>query len=133
MFPAVNSDVTGQFEEKLLQLFGDVLYVGDHSELGYAAMAVRALGTVHVEVKMTPTDYVTSLRQVTHYRDAPIREQADVAIHRLSEMARYTVKIILMARAPTRSSAPIRSTCWQRCQRCSGPWYAELAFERSVG
>lgn len=67
----------------------------EHSELGYARVAARALGTVHTEVALSPSDYAACLGRVTRYRDAPISEPADIAIYRMSEVARSTVKVVL--------------------------------------
>lgn len=65
------------------------------SELPYARAVAEALGTRHREVSISPADYASALAEVTAFRDAPISEPADVAIHRMSVVARRTVKVVL--------------------------------------
>lgn len=71
-------------------------FSGDpHSELGYAGLVARSLGSVHTEVELTPGSYAESLAEVTAYRDAPISEPADIAMYRMSQTARRSVKVVL--------------------------------------
>ncbi len=66
-----------------------------HSELPYAKQVADSLGTIHTEVAMTETDYVSSLAGLTKIRDAPLSEPADPAIAQMSSVARRDVKVVL--------------------------------------
>lgn len=65
------------------------------SELGFAQLAADALRTTHEEVRISAADYAGSLLAATMFRDAPLSEPADVAILRMSEVARHSVKVVL--------------------------------------
>lgn len=70
---------------------------GEHSadELPYARAVSEHLGTRHHEVPVLPEDFADSWRRLTWHRDAPISEPADIAVNRLAELARTTVKVVL--------------------------------------
>lgn len=67
----------------------------DNSELGFARMVANTLGTTHTEVPMDEKDYMTSFVKTTEFRDAPVSEPADIAIARMSAVARESVKVVL--------------------------------------
>ncbi|MBI3843454.1 MAG: asparagine synthase (glutamine-hydrolyzing) [Planctomycetes bacterium] len=64
-------------------------------ELPHARLVAQTLGTRHTEVPLTESDYQSSFADLTACRDAPISEPADLAIARMSEVARRTVKVVL--------------------------------------
>src|SRR5271157_566058 len=65
------------------------------SELPYARAVADALGTSHAEVVVRAADYASLLTRATVFRDAPISEPADIAIHLMSVAAKQTVKVVL--------------------------------------
>lgn len=66
-----------------------------HSELHYAQTVAHAIGTDHVEVHVSESEYAGRLSELTGCRDAPISEPADVAIAQMSRVARQYVKVVL--------------------------------------
>lgn len=70
--------------------FGD-----PRDELPYARRVSQLLGTEHHEVVLEPGDFIDAWRPLTWHRDAPMSEPADVAVHRLAQLARTDVKVIL--------------------------------------
>jgi asparagine synthase (glutamine-hydrolysing) len=66
-----------------------------HSELPFAAMVADRLGTNHTEVHVDPATYASELAHMSTFRDAPISEPADIAIARMSRVAKETVKVVL--------------------------------------
>jgi asparagine synthase (glutamine-hydrolysing) len=71
--------------------FGDEQF----DELPYAREVSRVLGTDHHEVIVSPDDFSTLWKRLAWHRDAPISEPADVAVFRLAELARRSVKVVL--------------------------------------
>lgn len=71
--------------------FGDPRY----DELPYARRVSKLLGTHHHEVVLEPGDFVDAWRRLTWHRDAPMSEPADIAVHRLAQLARADVKVVL--------------------------------------
>ncbi len=67
----------------------------EHSELPHARAVADALGTRHIEVALGEADYMSSFARLTQHRDAPISEPADLAIARMSTVARDVVKVVL--------------------------------------
>lgn len=65
------------------------------SELHFARLVADALGTVHTEVTLTEDDYVELFERMTIARDAPISEPADLAVARMSMIARRIVTVVL--------------------------------------
>jgi len=71
-------------------------FAGDRdSELPHARRVADALGTTHTEVPLTEADYMSELTELTGCRDAPLSEPADLAIARMSRVARERVKVVL--------------------------------------
>ncbi|MGE3173852.1 MAG: asparagine synthase (glutamine-hydrolyzing) [Planctomycetota bacterium] len=66
-----------------------------YDELPYARQVATALGTDHHEVHVTAQDFQELWSDLCFYRDGPISEPADVAIHRIARYARSTVKVLL--------------------------------------
>ena len=66
-----------------------------NSELPFARQVADALGTRHTEVKLLESDYRDLFVEMTVCRDAPISEPADLAIARMSDVARRSVKVVL--------------------------------------
>jgi len=66
-----------------------------YDELPYAREVSHALETRHHEVVVQPSDFQDLWHRLTWHRDAPLSEPADLAIFRLAELARHTVKVLL--------------------------------------
>lgn len=66
-----------------------------HDELPYARQVAEHVGTEHHEVLVRPEDLVDLWPVLTHHRDAPVSEPADVAVHRLAALARQHVSVVL--------------------------------------
>lgn len=64
-------------------------------ELPYARQVSEAVGTTHHEVHVTAQDFQQLWEKLSWHRDGPISEPADVAIFRIAEYARATVKVLL--------------------------------------
>ena len=71
--------------------FGDPRF----DELPYARRMAELLGTTHHEVLVTADDFVRLWDDLTWHRDAPLSQPADVAVFRLAELARQSVKVVL--------------------------------------
>lgn len=66
-----------------------------HDEVHHARDVSRLLGTKHHEVQVSASDFESLWHRLTWHRDAPISEPADVAVFRLAELARESVKVVL--------------------------------------
>jgi asparagine synthase (glutamine-hydrolysing) len=64
-------------------------------ELPYARQVSEAIGTEHHEVHVTAKDFEELWPRLTWHRDGPISEPADVAVFRIAEHARKSVKVLL--------------------------------------
>jgi asparagine synthase (glutamine-hydrolysing) len=64
-------------------------------ELPYARQVAEALGTTHHEVHVTAQDFQQLWETLSWHRDGPISEPADVAIFRIAQFARRSVKVLL--------------------------------------
>ena len=71
--------------------FGDAR----HDETGHARAVSEHLGTEHTEVVVTPGDFTDLWSRLTWFRDAPLSEPADVAVHKLAQLAGRDVKVVL--------------------------------------
>jgi len=67
----------------------------DNSELPYAATVARAFGTSHQEIVVSYRDIVDYLPKLVGFRDAPVSEPSDIAIHRMALEAARSVKMVL--------------------------------------
>jgi asparagine synthase (glutamine-hydrolysing) len=66
-----------------------------YDELPYAKQVSEAVGTVHHEVQVTAQDFQQLWEKLSWHRDGPISEPADVAIFRIAQYARQSVKVLL--------------------------------------
>lgn len=66
-----------------------------YDELPYAKQVAEAVGTVHHEVHVRPEDFQQLWGPLSWHRDGPISEPADVAIFRIAQYARRSVKVLL--------------------------------------
>ncbi len=64
-------------------------------ELHHARAVAEHLGTTHHEVVVRPDEFADAWSRLTWHRDAPLSEPADVAVHRLAELAGHHVKVVL--------------------------------------
>lgn len=71
--------------------FGDVR----HDELPFARTVSEHLGTRHHEVLVDPASFDDECARLSAFRDAPLSEPADVAVHLLARTAREHVKVVL--------------------------------------
>jgi asparagine synthase (glutamine-hydrolysing) len=71
--------------------FGDPRF----DELGWARRVSDLLGTTHHEVVLTPEDFADLWGPLTWHRDAPMSEPSDFAVHRLAQLARQHVTVVL--------------------------------------
>lgn len=87
----VNAARDGQGVETFSAGFGDERF----DELPFARSVSSHLGTSHHEVHVTADDFTGLWPQLTLHRGAPVSEPADVAVFRLAELARQSVKVVL--------------------------------------
>lgn len=66
-----------------------------HSEQGFARIVAHKIGTDHTEVDLEEQEYVDAFVPMSRIRDAPISEPADLAIAKMSLVAREKVKVVL--------------------------------------
>jgi asparagine synthase (glutamine-hydrolysing) len=71
--------------------FGDPRF----DELPFARQVSDAVRTVHEEVVVQPRDFQELWSRLSWHRDGPISEPADVAIFRIAQHARSSVKVLL--------------------------------------
>lgn len=71
--------------------FGDPRF----DELPWARRVSTLLGTRHHEVVLDPEDFTNLWPRLTWHRDAPVSEPSDFAVHRLAELARQHVTVVL--------------------------------------
>lgn len=65
------------------------------SELGHAESVARACGTTHTEIPVGESDYVAMFAEMSGCRDGPVSEPADLAVARMSEIAKRDVTVTL--------------------------------------
>jgi asparagine synthase (glutamine-hydrolysing) len=68
---------------------------GPDSELPFAAQVAKHFGTAHREILVSPRDVIETLPRLIAYRDAPVSEPSDIAIHRMAREAAREVKMVL--------------------------------------
>ncbi len=66
-----------------------------YDELPYAKQVSDAVGTKHHEINVTSQDFQQLWGNLSWHRDGPISEPADVAIFRIAQFARASVKVLL--------------------------------------
>jgi len=81
----------GQPIETFAAGFGDPRY----DELPHARRVSEQFGTRHHEVVLGPATFEQQWRRLTWFRDAPLSEPADVAVHALATEASGVVKVLL--------------------------------------
>jgi asparagine synthase (glutamine-hydrolysing) len=64
-------------------------------ELRWARRVSEHVGTEHHEVMVDAGDFETLWPQLTYHRDAPVSEPADIAVFRLAQAARQSVRVVL--------------------------------------
>ncbi|MEZ6038009.1 MAG: asparagine synthase (glutamine-hydrolyzing) [Planctomycetota bacterium] len=64
-------------------------------ELPFAKQVSNAVGTTHHEIHVRPDDFQGLWQKLSWHRDGPISEPADIAIFRIAQFARSTVKVLL--------------------------------------
>ncbi|MEY2422448.1 MAG: hypothetical protein QOI95_2515 [Acidimicrobiaceae bacterium] len=87
----VNAARDGQGVATFSAGFGDERF----DELPVARSVSELLGTEHHEVHVTADDFTALWPRLTRHRGAPVSEPADVAVFRLAELARQSVKVVL--------------------------------------
>src|SRR5262249_45215720 len=65
---------------------------GGYSELAYANVVAKHLGTTHHELTVKFDDIVANLPKLVAFRDAPVSEPSDIPIYMLAKEASKTVK-----------------------------------------
>jgi len=68
---------------------------GGYSELAYASVVAKHLGTTHHELVVKFDDIVENLPRLVAFRDAPVSEPSDIPIYMLAKEASKTVKMVL--------------------------------------
>jgi asparagine synthase (glutamine-hydrolysing) len=66
-----------------------------YSELPYARRVARQFATEHRELVLQPGDLARDLPRLIRFRDEPIAEATDIALYRISGLARESVKVVL--------------------------------------
>jgi asparagine synthase (glutamine-hydrolysing) len=64
-------------------------------ELRWARLVSEHVGTDHQEVTVAAGDFETLWPELTYHRDAPVSEPADIAVFRLAQAARQSVRVVL--------------------------------------
>ncbi|MGE5468266.1 MAG: asparagine synthase (glutamine-hydrolyzing) [Ignavibacteria bacterium] len=65
------------------------------SELPYAGLVAQRFGTRHQEIVVSHRDIIDALPRLIGFRDAPVCEPSDVAIHLMAREAARSVKMVL--------------------------------------
>jgi asparagine synthase (glutamine-hydrolysing) len=66
-----------------------------YSELPYARRVARQFATEHHELVVQPGDLASDLPRLISFRDEPIAQATDIALYRISRLARESVKVVL--------------------------------------
>jgi asparagine synthase (glutamine-hydrolysing) len=67
----------------------------EQSELPHAAAVAQQFGTMHHEILVSHADVIEYLPKLIGFRDAPVSEPSDIAIHRMALEASRSVKMVL--------------------------------------
>lgn len=102
------------------------------SELPHARLVARHLGTLHTEVQVDERDYLEGLADLTGCRDAPVSEPADVAIARMSTVAKEEVKVVLTGEGADESFAGYPKYALARVPGAAGGILRALGPERAA-
>ncbi|ONH58011.1 asparagine synthase (glutamine-hydrolyzing) [Frankia sp. CcI49] len=68
---------------------------GQHDERPMARLVSDQFATRHHEIVVKPSDFADLWSTLTWHRDAPVSEPADIAVHRLAQLAREHVRVVL--------------------------------------
>jgi asparagine synthase (glutamine-hydrolysing) len=66
-----------------------------HSELPHASVVAKRFDTVHQEIMVSHHDLMNGLPKLIGFRDAPVSEPSDIAIHCMALAAARSVKMVL--------------------------------------
>lgn len=78
-----------------LQTFSASFGDHKHDESFWARKVSNVLCTTHHQVDVMPEDFLKNWSQLSWFRDGPLSEPADVALHCLARLAREHVKVVL--------------------------------------
>lgn len=98
-------------------------------ELPFARDVSTALGTIHHEVDVRPTDFEEQWRALTWHRDAPLSEPADVAVHHLALAASDHVKVVLSGEGADEVFAGYPKHRMARLSEVAWPGPARVGFD----
>lgn len=71
-------------------------FTGDpHSELEFAALMGKAIGSQHQSIEVGPDAYISRFAELSACRDGPVSQPADIAIAEMSRVAKHDVKVVL--------------------------------------
>jgi asparagine synthase (glutamine-hydrolysing) len=98
-------------------------------ELPFARQVSTALGTMHHEVHVGPAEFEARWRSLTWFRDAPLSEPADVAVHLLAVAASEHVKVVLSGEGADEIFAGYPKHRFARVSRMPWPAPARLGLD----
>jgi asparagine synthase (glutamine-hydrolysing) len=78
-----------------LRTFAVGFHEAEADELLWARLAARAVGAIHREVVVSPTDFFNALPRLIWYEDEPIAFPSSVPLHFVSQLASEDVKVVL--------------------------------------
>jgi asparagine synthase (glutamine-hydrolysing) len=81
--------------DQVLHTFGASFGDERYDEAHWARKVAALNTTTHHQVTVTADDFLSNWEKLSWFRDGPLSEPADVAIYRLSQLAREHVKVVL--------------------------------------
>ena len=112
----------------------------DANELAYARLVARAVGAVHREVVVSPTEFFGVLPRLVWHEDEPIAFSSSVLLYFVSRLAREHVKVVLTGEGADElflGYNRYRVTAWNeragRAYRRLAPSGLRAGIRRSVG
>jgi asparagine synthase (glutamine-hydrolysing) len=81
--------------DQILHTFGASFDDHRYDESHWARKVSKLAGTNHQEVVVTADDFLNNWSKLSWHRDGPISEPSDIAIYRLAQLAKETVKVVL--------------------------------------
>lgn len=85
-----------------------------YSELPFAEQVANTFGTQHHALEVTPRDIIDALPRLVGYRDAPVSEPSDIAIHLLAKEASRSVKMVLTGEGSDEILGGYPKHVWER-------------------
>ncbi|HEX5393763.1 MAG TPA: asparagine synthase (glutamine-hydrolyzing), partial [Rhodocyclaceae bacterium] len=85
-----------------------------YSELPFAAQVASEFGTEHHALHVTPRDIMDALPPLVGFRDAPVSEPSDIAIHLLAKEASRSVKMVLTGEGSDEILGGYPKHVWER-------------------